>query len=536
MRPVLTAAQMKDADRRTIEEIGLPGAVLMENAGAAVARALRARHPAARRPLVLCGKGNNGGDGFVVARHLRDRSPSVFLFGSRQDVRGEARLHMGALERSGGTLVEVADEEGWRAVHAAAAQADVAVDALLGTGLHQAPTGAVADAIALLRKLRRERGMPVVAVDIPSGVPSDGGELAWDAVEADLTVTFAAPKYGHVLPPASEHVGELIVADIGIPDSAIAQTAPSLWLAEEGDVRRAYPPREPGAHKGTLGHVLVAAGSVGKTGAAILASTAALVSGAGLVTAATPAPAQPVVAHGRPELMTEPLPVTAAGALDPQASERMAALARTRDALVIGPGLGQDAAAREFVRDTLRKCPGPVVVDADGLNALAASDRSPRAIDVLRREAAAVVTPHPGEMARLVGASTREVQRRRLETARAFAVESGAVVVLKGHRTVIARPDGAACVNPTGNPGMATGGTGDVLSGVIGALLARGLDGWTAAVAAVYLHGAAGDEAAERRGEESLVAGDLLESIPAVLRRLAPAPARPALPRGGADS
>src|SRR5262249_25456883 len=218
------------------------------------------------------------------------------------------------------------------------------------------------------------------------------------------------------------------------------------------------PPREPGAHKGTFGHVLLAAGSVGKTGAAILASTAALVSGAGLVTAATPEPALPLVAHGRPELMTEPLPVTGAGALDAAAAERMAVLAGTRDALVIGPGLGQDAATREFVRDTLRKCPGPVIVDADGLNALAASDRVPRAVDVLRRDAAAVVTPHPGEMARLVGVSTREVQQRRLETARAFAAETGAIVVLKGQRTVIARPDGTTCVNPTGNPGMATGG------------------------------------------------------------------------------
>ncbi len=536
MRPVLTAAQMRDADRRTIEEIGLPGAVLMENAGAAVARAVRARHPGLRRPLVLCGKGNNGGDGFVVARHLLDRKPSVFLLGSRQEVRGEARLHMGAFERSGGTLVEVSESEGWDHVRAAAAEADVAVDALLGTGLHQAPTGAVALAIALLRALRAQRAMPVVSVDIPSGLPSDGGELAWDAVQADLTVTFAAPKYGHVLPPASDHVGTLSVADIGVPPAVLAQSAPSLWLAEAADVTRAYGQRDPAAHKGTFGHVLVAAGGVGKTGAAILASTAALVSGAGLVTAATPAPALPVVAQGRPELMTEPLPMTSAGALAPEASERMAALARTRDALVIGPGLGQDPAARDFVRETLRKCPGPVVVDADGLNALAASDRVPRAIDVLRRDAAAVVTPHPGEMARLLGVSTAEVQRRRLETARAFAVESGAVVVLKGHRTVVARPDGAACVNPTGNPGMATGGTGDVLSGVIGALLARGLDGWTAAVAAVFLHGAAGDEAASRRGEESLLAGDLLESIPAVLRRLAPAPLRPGVPDGGADS
>jgi hydroxyethylthiazole kinase-like uncharacterized protein yjeF len=529
MRPVLTAAQMRDADRRTIEEIGLAGAVLMENAGAAVARALRARHPAMRRPLILCGKGNNGGDGFVIARRLLDLAPSVFLLGSRLDVRGEARVHMGALERSGGVLVEVADEASWAALRSAAAAADLAVDALLGTGLHQAPTGGVAQAIALLRSLRRDQGTVVVAVDIPSGVPSDSGEIAWDAVEADLTVTFAAPKYGHVLPPASDQVGTLIVADIGIAASVIAQTSPSLFLAEEDDVRKAYPPRLARAHKGTFGHVLVAAGAVGKTGAALLSATGALVSGAGLVTVATPAPALPLVAQGRPELMTEPLPVTSSGALDGEASARAAALAKTRDALVIGPGLGQEPPSRDFVREVLRAYTGPVVVDADGLNALAAGDRVPRATEVLRRSAPIVVTPHPGEMARLVGVPTAEVQRRRVETARAFAVETGAVVVLKGQRTIVARADGTACVNPTGNPGMATGGTGDVLSGIIGALLARGLDGWTAAVAGVFLHGAAGDEAAARRGEESLVASDLFDSIPEVLRRLCPAAPRPGM-------
>jgi NAD(P)H-hydrate epimerase len=517
MRPVLTAAQMRDADRRTIEEIGLPGAVLMENAGAAVARALRERFPRARRPLVLCGRGNNGGDGFVIARHLLDLAPSVFLFGSRQEVRGDARLHMGVLERSGGALVEVTDDVGWARARGAAAEADVAVDALLGTGLHHAPTGAMADAIALLRS---RRDLPVVAVDIPSGVPSDSGEVGWDAVVAALTVTFAAPKYGHVLAPACDHVGAMIVADIGIPAAVLAHTSPSLWLAEESDVAKAYPPRAASAHKGTFGHVLVAAGAVGKTGAAILAATGALVSGAGLVTVATPAPALPVVAHGRPEIMTEALSVTGSGSLDHEAVGRVTSLAKKRDALVIGPGLGQDATVRGFVREALRAYEGPVIVDADGLNALAGPDRVPRATDVLRRSAPVVVTPHPGEMARLVGASTAEVQRRRLETARAFAVETGAVVVLKGQRTVVARPDGAACVNTTGNPGMATGGTGDVLSGIVGALLARGLDGWTAAVAAVHLHGAAGDDAAGRVGEESLAASDLLTSIPNVLRRI----------------
>jgi ADP-dependent NAD(P)H-hydrate dehydratase / NAD(P)H-hydrate epimerase len=527
MRPVLTAAQMRDADRRTIEEVGLPPAVLMENAGAAVARVLRERYPGARRPLVLCGRGNNGGDGFVIARHLLDLSPSVFLVGSRQDVRGEARLHMGALERSGGTLVEVGDEASWAAVRAAAAGAGVAVDALLGTGLHEAPTGTMARAIGLLRALRAESGLPVIAVDIPSGVPSDTGEVTWDVVDADVTVTFAAPKYGLVLPPACDHAGALVVADIGIAPQILAQSGPTLFLADAGDAAQAYPPRPPSAHKGTFGHVLVVAGAVGRTGAAILAGTGALVSGAGLVSVATPAPALATVAQGRPELMTEPLPVTASGSLDREAAARGTALARTRDAVVIGPGLGQEAAVREFVRDLLRAYTGPVVVDADGLNALAASHRVARATDALRRDAPIIVTPHPGEMGRLVGVATAEVQRRRLETARAFAIETGAVVVLKGQRTVVARPDGVACVIPTGNPGMATGGTGDVLSGILGALLARGLDGWTAAVAGAYLHGAAGDEAAARRGQESLVAGDLLESIPAVLRGLRPAPPHP---------
>src|SRR3954466_13288027 len=225
MRPVLTVAQMREADRRTIEEIGLPGAVLMENAGAAVARALRERYPAARRPLVLCGRGNNGGDGFVIARHLLDLVPSVFLFGSRPEVRGEAQLHLGVLERSGGAVVEVSDEASWARVRAAAAECDVAVDALLGTGLRQAPAGAMAEAIALLRSLRATRAVPVVAVDMPSGMSSDSGELGWDVAPADLTVTFAAPKLGHVLPPACDQVGELVVADIGIPASVIALAA-----------------------------------------------------------------------------------------------------------------------------------------------------------------------------------------------------------------------------------------------------------------------------------------------------------------------
>jgi len=518
MRPVLTAAEMREADRRTIEEIGLPGAVLMENAGAAVARTVRERFPRTRRPVVLCGKGNNGGDGFVVARCLLDLSPTTLLLGARAEVRGDARLHMGVLERSGGTLAEVPDHAAWAAHRPEVERADLVVDALLGTGLRQQPEGLVAQAIADVADLHERQGTPVVAVDIPSGLPSDTGEVAWRTVTASLTVTFAAHKYGHVLPPACERVGELVVADIGIPPSALQVVGPRLWLLERSDAARAWPRRAPGSHKGTYGHVLVIGGSVGKSGAAVLCALGALRAGAGLVTVATCQGALPLVAQGRPELMTEPL----AGDqhVDAGAVARALALARSRDAVVLGPGLGQEPPTREFVREVVRRCPVPLLVDADGLNALSGSSRAGSAADMLRRQTATVVTPHPGEMGRLVGASTDEVQRRRLETARTFAVETGAVVVLKGHRTLVADATGQAAANPTGNPGLATGGTGDVLSGIIGALLARGGDGWTAATAGVFAHGHAGDRAAQRRGEDALLAGDVVEALPDALREI----------------
>jgi NAD(P)H-hydrate epimerase len=519
VRPVLAAAQMREADRRTIEEVGLPGAVLMENAGAAVAHWARTRFPSARRPLVLCGRGNNGGDGFVAARRLRDLSPATLLIGARGDVRGDARLHLGVLERSGGTVVEVADAAAWAARRAELERADLIVDALLGTGLRQQPEGLVAEVIADVGAVHERRGTPVLAVDIPSGVPSDGGDVSWPTLTATLTVTFAACKHGHVLPPACDRVGELIVADIGIPEVALQSAQPALWVLERADAARAWPPRAPASHKGTFGHVLVIGGSVGKSGAAALAALGALRAGAGLVTVATAEGALPLVAQSRPELMTEALPGGAH--VDASAVSRAAALAKARDAVVLGPGLGQEDGTREFVRELVRRCPVPLIVDADGLNALASSSRAPAALDALRRERATVITPHPGEMARLAAATTEQVQRRRVETARALAVETGATVVLKGQRTIVADPAGAAAVNPTGNPGLATGGTGDVLAGMVGALLARGAEAMAAACAAVFAHGHAADLAARRIGAESLLAGDLIEALPEALRDLA---------------
>ncbi len=518
MRPVLNAEQMREADRRTIEEIGVPGAVLMENAGTAVARALEQRWPDARRVLVLCGKGNNGGDGFVVARRLGPRA-TVVLLARRDEVQGDARTHLQALDASGHPVVEVPDVPAWRERRADLAHADLIVDALLGTGLRREPAGLIAEVMSDLAGagVLRPRGVPLVAVDLPSGMSADAGDVPWPTLEADLTVTFGALKYAHVLPPACDRVGEMLVADIGIPFSLLAQA--QLWLLEDADARSAYPRRTPDAHKGRFGHVLVVAGSVGKSGAAALCGTAALVGGSGLVTVASPAPVQPVVAATRAELMTEPLPASEKGGLAEQALEPALALARTRQATAVGPGLGTEPGTQAFVRAFVSRGAGPMVVDADGLNALApASDG--KASEALRRAQPTVLTPHPGEAARLLDTTTERVQARRLDAARELAARTGAIVVLKGHRTLVAQPDGPTAVNPTGNPGMATGGTGDVLTGLIAALLARGLDAWPAATAGVYVHGMAGDVAARRRGQEALTAGDLLQAVPLALRRL----------------
>jgi NAD(P)H-hydrate epimerase len=517
MIPVLSGAEMRECDRRTIEELGVPGARLMENAGSAVAAAIRERFPAARRIAYLCGKGNNGGDGFVAAGRASGAEPHVYLLGSRQDVRGDARQHLAAYEASGGRLSEVASESAWVELRERVFAADLLVDALLGTGLSRAPEGLVGRVIA---ELESRAGLPpVVAVDLPSGVSSDSGALPGPALRAALTVALAALKHGHVLPPACDRVGELRVAEIGIPAALLEQAGSRLGLLTAADAAAAFPVRPPGAHKGDFGHVLVIAGSLGKSGAAILAASGALRTGAGLVTVATPAPALPLVAAGRPELMTEPLPVSGSGDLGGEALDRILALARERDAVVLGPGLGQEAATRELVRRFVGQCPVPLVVDADGLNALSGGpgDAAERL-----RGARAIVTPHPGEMARLSGSSVAQVQGARLEAARSFAARSGAVVVLKGQRTIVAEPAGRAAVNPTGNPGMATGGTGDVLAGMLGALLARGCPLWLAATAGVFVHGSAGDHACARLGPESLLAGDVVDALPEALRGLTP--------------
>jgi NAD(P)H-hydrate epimerase len=513
--PVLTGEEMRAADRYTIDTLGLPGAALMESAGAAVARVVLERFPRAQRVALLCGKGNNGGDGFVAPRHLIGKRLTVGLIGTRLEVKGDARGHLLALERAGEQVAELAGADAWRAGRETFLDADVLVDALLGTGLSAAPRGIVGD---VLQDVAEHRRGPVVAVDVPSGVSSDSGHVPGAAIPATITVTFAAPKCGLVLPPAALLAGEWIVADIGIPARALG--AARLGWTEASDAARAWGRRAVDAHKGSFGHVLVVAGSLGKTGAALLCGSGAMRAGAGLVTVATPAPALVRVAAGRAELMTEPLPVTASGTFTRKAVARALELARGRDAVVLGPGLGQSPATQALVRDFVAECPRPLVVDADGLNALAALTRRELRLLLRRRPQPTVLTPHPGEMARLLAATTRRVQDDRLAAARSLADATGAVVALKGYRTIVAMPAGRAAVNPTGNPGLATGGTGDVLAGVIGALLARGREAFPAALAAVYVHGLAADLVAAERGVEGLMAGDVAQALPLAIRSL----------------
>ena len=500
---VLNSAQMREADRRTIEEIGIPSLVLMENAGRQVVAAIEAVHGdlLERRVAILCGHGNNGGDGFVVARTLMQRGVdvSVFLIGRVADVRGDARINLEILGSLGLTIVEISDSQAWELHFSEIGDCTLIVDAMFGTGLNAPLSGLMETVVADVNA----SGIPIVAVDLPSGLSADSHEPIGDSIEAGMTVTLAAPKLPLVLPPAETRAGDIVIADIGIPGDVIeALEGPRVELLTRASMRDLIAPRAPDSHKGDYGHVLIVAGSRGKTGAAHLAAVGALRSGAGLVTVATPQCCQAVVATMAPEYMTEGIDETPNG-LDPSTVDRVLELAR--DVIAIGPGLGRAPGTREFVRTLFDRATMPLVIDADGLNAFAEDPDRLRG----REGREVIITPHPGEMARLVGMSTEEVQASRLEIARNFAVAQHIYVILKGHRTLIATPDEKVFINPTGNAGMATGGTGDVLTGMVAAWLAQLLDAEAACKLAVYLHGMAGDLAEADEGEVSMTSTDV---------------------------
>ncbi|HEY1910631.1 MAG TPA: NAD(P)H-hydrate dehydratase, partial [Vicinamibacterales bacterium] len=454
-----------------------------------------------RQVAVLCGRGNNGGDGFVVARTLIQRNVdvSVFLMGRVSEVRGDARVNLEILGRLGHTVVEVADSQAWELHFSEVSDCTLIVDAIFGTGLNAPVSGFIESVITDINT----SGIPVVAIDLPSGLSADSPEPIGPSIEANVTITLAAPKLPLVLPPGETRAGDIVIADIGIPDEVIdAVSGPHVDLLTRASMRPLVPPRTPDSHKGDFGRVLIVAGSRGKTGAAHLAGIGALRSGAGLVTIATADSCQAVVAAMAPEYMTEALPETADG-LDAKAVDQVIEIAR--DVIALGPGLGQGSGTREFIRQLVDRATMPIVVDADGLNAFAGDPEK-----LAGREGRdVIITPHPGEMARLVGMSIEEVQSSRLEIARNFAVVHHLFVVLKGHRTLIATPDGKVFINPTGNPGMATGGTGDVLTGMIAAWLAQLLDAEAACKLAVYLHGMAGDLAEADEGEVAMTSADV---------------------------
>jgi hydroxyethylthiazole kinase-like uncharacterized protein yjeF len=505
---ILNTVQMREADRRTIEEVGIPSVVLMENAGRQVVAAVESFYSdlLERAIAVVCGRGNNGGDGFVVARtlHQRGADVSVFLIGQVSQIRGDARINLEVLGRLGVTVVEVADEQAWELHFSEVAQSDLIVDAIFGTGLSGPLSGMLETVVADLNA----SGIPIVAIDLPSGMSADTADLPGETIDAAVTVTLAAAKLPLVLPPAEAKAGDVVIADIGIPSGVIdAVEGPRLTLLTRERMRTRLAPRETDSHKGDYGRVLIAAGSRGKTGAAVLAAQGALRSGAGLVTVVTARSCQPIVAAHGIEYMTEGVDETADGTIDFAALDEILAL--ECDVLAAGPGLGRGPGVTTFVRGLVDRSEVPLVLDADALNAFA---DEPAAL-VGREGRDLIITPHPGEMARLIGATVEDVQADRLGIAVDFAVTHKVYVVLKGYRTIIAAPNGGAWINPTGSPGMATGGTGDVLTGMIAAWLAQLLDAEAACQLAVYLHGAAGELADADEGEVAMTAVDLISHL-----------------------
>jgi hydroxyethylthiazole kinase-like uncharacterized protein yjeF len=505
---------MREIDRRAIKDLGIPSLVLMENAGVALVDEVMRRLEEQRlRVTIMCGPGNNGGDGMVAARHLSEHGHEVvvFLGVPRAAFRGDAKAQLRILSRLGTEISVLSSPSSFERAFSRISQSDVVLDALFGTGLDRALEGHWAECVRLVNSCP---GL-VVAADVPSGLDADKGHPLGECVSADLTVTFGYPKAGITLYPGAHYAGEVVVADIGIPRVIIEEMDIPGELITREILDTVYRDRWPDTHKGSYGHLLVCAGSAGKLGAGILAARGAVRSGAGLVTLAVPASALSVVDASTPEVMAAPLPETDVGSFSLKGLNALQRMISERDALAIGPGVSTHPEVADLVRKILENDGFPAVVDADGLNVLGPD------LEFLRnRGQLTVLTPHPGEMGRLLGMKTEQIQADRVGWAIKCAARSGCTIVLKGAGTIVAQPDGRYFINTTGNPGMATGGTGDVLTGMIGAALAMGFDTLTSALAAVFLHGASGDLAAEKMTEHALNATDIIDSLGPALRGL----------------
>ncbi len=514
---LVTGKEMQEIDRYAIEEVGIPAEVLMENAGRGVAQYILERFSYAelrRGVLVFCGPGNNGGDGFVAARYLYSNGipTTVVLLADETRYRGESLTNLKIVKYMEIPLRKVYEEKDLDDLREIVRASGIIVDALFGTGLSRELKGIFARAVELINS----SGIPVVSVDIPSGLCAETGRPLGVAVRATCTVTMGLPKVGHVLYPGRILTGELKVIDIGFPKKVFEEKGPKREYLDETWASRRLRSREPDTHKGTYGHLLVVAGSRGKTGAAVLAAEGALRAGAGLVTFVSAASLQPLFASYIPEALTYGSDAeTEAQELSPEAVSELVQLASRAKAAVVGPGAGLSERAKEFLRKASVELPVPTVVDADALTAIS---QDPSILKSAPSER--ILTPHPGEMSRLLHLPKEEVVKKRLEVARRASELTGAVVVLKGAATVVVSPDGREAVNSTGNPGMAQGGMGDVLSGIIGALLAQGYPAFEAACLGVYLHGASADELAKRVGPYGYTAREVAQNLPRTIRRL----------------
>ncbi|KJS13119.1 MAG: carbohydrate kinase [Peptococcaceae bacterium BRH_c8a] len=512
---LVTASEMGSIDRLAISEFGIPGVVLMENAGLQVVKAVTdvLGDPAGKHAVIFAGKGNNGGDGFVVARHLLNMGAQVqvFLAAEQEQISGDAQVNLNIWLKTGQKVFPLTKSNDINLVRLALMNADLVVDALYGTGFK----GTIQKPMATFIEAINACGKPVVAVDIPSGLEADTGRVNGPCIRASYTVTFALPKIGLVLPESRLYVGKLHIADISIPAALLADNQAKRNLITKQLVCGDWPRREGREHKGNFGRVLLIAGSRGMSGAAVLAAQAAARSGAGLVTLGVPAGIHNIVETKLTEVMTFPLPETNNGTLDKSALDMITERAVNTDVIALGPGLGGSNETKALVRELLLKIEKPCVLDADGLNAMTGRTELFRLV-----KSDLVLTPHPGEMARLCGISIDKVQNNRLATTAKKAVEWNTIVVLKGAGTVIAEPDGSIYINSTGNPGMASGGTGDVLTGLIAGLMAQGMTAGSAAAAGVYLHGRAGDAAAEQQGMAGMLATDILEQLPGIIKEL----------------
>ena len=512
---LVTADEMQRMDRTTIESFGIPGRVLMENAGrGATAFFLETVHrQQPGRVGIAAGRGNNGGDGFVMARYLHQLgiAATVFLLAEKDRVQGDAAANLKLLEAMGVPVIELADEAAFESRKPQMQRQDSWIDAILGTGLSSDVRGYFKSAIEFINHLDR----PVFAVDIASGLNADTGQVCGVSIRADATATFGFAKIGHLCYPGRLRTGQLKVVEIGIPPHVAAAIGCRQHLIAPDGLRKEVPSRARTAHKGHTGHVLILAGSPGKTGAAAMAANAAMRAGAGLVTLGVPRSLNPILETMVTEPMTVGLPETDKGALAEAALESVTELIQDKRCLAVGPGIGTAASTGRLLAHLIEKSPIPMVIDADGLNLIAsdptmlANSRSP-----------IVLTPHPGEMARLSGQPTARIQSDRIRHARRFAEQYRVHLVLKGAATVIARPDGTVFINATGNPGMAAGGMGDVLTGLIAGLIAQGVEASAAASAAVYLHGSAADRLSRFKAPTGYLATEVMDAIPEAIHAL----------------